>query len=303
MLLVAISVNAQEQKSTKAKVNNTQRRIQIKNFSSAYVEPRNVEILLPPNYSRKKKYSVIYMHDGQNVFDTKASFSGKSWQTDKVLDSLYTDKAIIEAIIVAPWNTTRRFREYMPQKPDVAVDSAIRNNADKYKDEALKGLESDQYLKFLVKELKPFIDRRFSTKFGPEGTFIMGSSMGGLISLYAICEYPEVFGGAACLSTHWVALNGVFLKYIQDKLPDPSKHKIYFDHGTVALDSLYAPYQLQVDQLMRKQGYLIHQNFVSLEIKGASHTEQDWYNRLHIPLQFLLSKDAHKTILNNQIIK
>lgn len=115
--------------------------------------------------------------------------------------------------------------------------------------------------------------------------------MGGLISCYAISEYPEVFGGAACLSTHWPAINGVFLNYVKTNLPDPQNHKIYFDYGTQTLDSLYEPYQLIVDSLMIKRGYNKNVNWLTRKFEGAKHDENSWKSRLHIPLEFLLGKE------------
>ena len=91
---------------------------------------------------------------------------------------------------------------------------------------------SDHYLRFIVEELKPYVDAHYRTLPDQHNTFIMGSSMGGLISLYAMCEYPHVFGGAGCVSTHFPIGRGIALKYMQDNLPDPKTHKFYFDYGT-----------------------------------------------------------------------
>ena len=115
--------------------------------------------------------------------------------------------------------------------------------------------------------------------------------MGGLISCYAICEYPGVFGGAICMSTHWPAIDGIALKYIADNLPNAQSHKIYFDYGTATLDSLYEPYQLKVDAMMLKRGYQKGINFTSDKFEGAAHTEDAWKERLHIPLEFMLNED------------
>ena len=112
-------------------------------------------------------------------------------------------------------------------------------------------IKSDAYFKFLIEALKLFIDSIFATRKERKNTFNAGSSMGGLISMYAICEYPEVFGGAACLSTHWPGLfvaedNPVpqaILAYLQSRLPDPKTHRFYFDLGSVDLESRYAPLQ------------------------------------------------------------
>jgi enterochelin esterase-like enzyme len=125
----------------------------------------------------------------------------------------------------------------------------------------------------------------------------MGSSMGGLISIYAISEYPDVFGGAACLSTHWPGIFSLhdnpipeaFYAYLDEHLPNPKTHKIYFDFGTETLDAMYAPLQAKVDTIMRDKGYSAA-NWKTMRFEGAAHTESAWQNRLHIPLQFLFEK-------------
>ena len=114
-------------------------------------------------------------------------------------------------------------------------------------------------------------------------TFIGGSSMGGLISMYAVCEYPAVFGGAMCLSTHWPGLmdtegkknNPVpkaFLDYLTKNIPDPKVHKFYFDYGDETLDAQYKPFQLQADEIMEAVGYT-DKNWISREFKGLDHSK------------------------------
>jgi enterochelin esterase-like enzyme len=123
----------------------------------------------------------------------------------------------------------------------------------------------------------------------------MGSSMGGLISVYAMSEYPQVFGGAAGLSTHWVgsfeanaALPLAAFNHLQRHLPDPATHRLYLDHGSTELDALYAPYQAFIDQIVKERGYT-PANFVSRVFEGSGHNETAWAARLEIPLRFLLS--------------
>jgi predicted alpha/beta superfamily hydrolase len=116
----------------------------------------------------------------------------------------------------------------------------------------------------------------------------MGSSMGGLISLYAICEYPEVFGGAACLSTAWTVAGGITARELEKALPDPKTHRIYFDFGTETTDGKYEPLQQQVDSQMKAAGYTEGTNWITKSFPGEPHSERAWRKRVDIPLQFLL---------------
>jgi len=148
-----------------------------------------------------------------------------------------------------------------------------------------------------VTELKPFIDKNYSTYTDKENTFIVGSSMGALISMYAICEYPNIFGGAACLSTHWPGsftvdnnpVPNAFLNYMRDNLPNSKHHKIYFDYGDQTLDALYPPLQHNVDIVMKNKGYS-KKNWMTRFFPGDNHSELSWNKRLDIPIVFLLSK-------------
>lgn len=123
---------------------------------------------------------------------------------------------------------------------------------------------------------------------GREDTFLMGSSKGALISLYALCEYPRLFGAAACLSTHWVAGDGVMIDYLRRAPPSPGMHRLYFDYGTETLEAAYEVWQRQVDQVMSAAGYRAGNDWVTKKFSGAEHSERAWRERLHIPLRFLL---------------
>ena len=123
----------------------------------------------------------------------------------------------------------------------------------------------------MVEELKPFIDKNYKTDSGRNSTFLAGSSMGGLISAYAICEYPNIFGGAACISTHWPVMDGFFIEYLKNNLPNPLTHKIYFDYGTLGLDAEYEPYQVLVDSLMVRNGYEKNKNLITKKFEGDNH--------------------------------
>jgi predicted alpha/beta superfamily hydrolase len=118
----------------------------------------------------------------------------------------------------------------------------------------------------------------------------MGSSMGGLISAYAMSEYPEIYGGAGCVSTHWPAGDGIVIDYLKAHLPDARTHRFYFDYGTETLDANYEPYQRKMDEVMRNAGYKEGKNWVTKKFVGAEHAERAWSQRVDVPLTFLLHK-------------
>jgi predicted alpha/beta superfamily hydrolase len=257
-------------------------------FPSAFVNARNIDVWLPPSYaaSPTKHFPVLYMHDGQNLFDTATSYSNVAWGMDQAMLRLMKSGSAREAIIVGVWNTPKRYAEYMPQK---AVRGGNLSDV-QYLHGTSGSIISDQYLKFLVSEVKPFIDSTYRTLSNRENTLVMGSSMGGLISLYALCEYPNVFGGAGCVSTHWPAGNGIVIEYCKSHLPDAKTHKIYFDYGTKTLDSLYEPYQKKMDIVMKRAGYNANKNWITKKFDGADHSETSWSKRVEVPLRFLLRK-------------
>ena len=278
--------------------------IRTENFSSKHVPARNVDVWLPDNYTASKKYAVLYMHDGQMLFDSSITWNKQEWGVDETLNQLMQQNKIRDCIVVGIWNGGKsRHPEYFPQKPFEALSkeeqqlvySAYRSGGQSI----FSGLpiSSDNYLKFLVEELKPFIDKNYSTKTDASNTFVAGSSMGGLISLYALCEYPTIFGGAACLSTHWPGLlsiennpvPAVFFSYLKNHLPSAKQHRIYFDHGTETLDSMYASLQLQVDAIMKQKKYR-PSNWISRSWPGQDHSEKSWRSRLDIPITFLLKQ-------------
>jgi predicted alpha/beta superfamily hydrolase len=203
------------------------------------------------------------------------------------MTQLIAQKKVRPAIVVAAWNTPKRFEEYMPQKVIPAGDSMTSVPGRKM---STKGVISDDYLKFLVTELKPFIDKTYRTKTGPSDTFTMGSSMGGLISCYAVAEYPQVFGGAGCVSTHWPVADGALIDFMKSHMPDPKTHRFYMDHGTATLDAMYRPYQLRADSVMRSAGFKDGVSLLTKVFDGAEHNETAWRVRMAGALEFLIGR-------------
>jgi len=293
-ILISIYTSAMGQRKYEGVIDvpNTEGKIMIyKNFLSKHVPSRQVEVWLPPSFesNKDKKYPVIYMHDGQNIFNPQTSSQQIDWGIDGILTQLIDADKIPEIIVVAAWSTPLRIAEYMPQK---AFNLLSKEQLARIPN--VKGFrpQSDQYLKFIVEELKPYIDQTYPTLPDRNNTAIMGASMGGLISLYAISEYPEVFGYAGCLSTHFPIGDGIMLDYMRKHLPDPDSHKIYFDFGTKTLDAQYEPYQKKADQIMKEQGWEENKNWVTKKFEGHDHSEKAWRSRVHIPLLFFFGKET-----------
>ena len=266
-------------------------------LASRHVDPRPVDVWLPADYNPAKRYNVLYAHDGQMLYDASKSWNGQAWDLHLGVARLVAAGRIPDTLIVGVWNNGPwRHSEYFPQKFLPHLPAALR---ERLVAEGLKGKpQSDAYLRFLVEELKPAIDARYATRPGREHTFILGSSMGGLISVYAMNEYPQVFGGAAGLSTHWIGTSQAnaeipqaALAYLSGHLADPASHRLYQDHGTTELDALYAPAQRLVDALVRERGYTAQgpqANFMSRIFEGTGHNERAWARRVEDPLEFLM---------------
>ncbi|HZC37634.1 MAG TPA: alpha/beta hydrolase-fold protein [Sphingomicrobium sp.] len=271
-------------------------------LQSKYADPRRVVVWLPDGYRADgPKYAVLYMHDGQNLFDKATAGYGMEWQIDETLGRLMREKKVRPTIVVGIWNTPKRLQEYVPSKAFEYLPPAYRDKV-----RALYGGDplSDGYLKFIVRELRPMIDRQFNVKTDRANTMMMGSSMGSLISLYAIDEYPQIFGGAGMMSTHWPlfmtpagksvgdqeyeVVSTAFERYLAPALPDPRTHKLYFDHGSETLDAVYARYQDRVDAVVARRGYRKGLNWLSLSFPGQKHNEISWASRVDVPLRFLL---------------
>lgn len=263
-------------------------------FSPEMNETIKIDVWTPDGYTASKQYPVIYMHDGQNLFDANSTWNHQAWEIDSVMGKLIKEKKVTAAIVVGIHSVdTTRIGDLMPER---VVEMTPSGEVRDFIDRMCRGqYRADEYLKFIVETLKPFIDSRFSTLTGRRSTSIMGSSMGGLISIYGLAEYPEVFGNAACLSTHWTGAIGdnqdfptAMKYYLMDRLPRGTDHRLYFDNGDCPYDSQYLPAYEMMNRLFDFLGY---QEGVRLKIgvfQGHSHSEKSWSERVDVPLQFIL---------------
>lgn len=256
--------------------------------TSAFLRPaRHVEIWLPPGYdsSSTMRYPVLYMADGQNLFDPRLAFTGIDWGVDEAVVRLVRRGAIPPVIVVGVWNSTERAAEYSPWH------------------------RAGEYARFLIEELMPRVNAEFRTLTGPRNTAVMGSSMGGLLSFYLVTHHPEAFGACGCLSTHFPLSEAVATRSFQGVTavasPDttpyvvrdiraglqvPKGARYWFDYGSQGLDSAYAATHDAVRAWLLGQGLVEGRDFVVRRYEGATHNEASWRARLDDPLTFLFGK-------------
>ncbi|WP_193162543.1 alpha/beta hydrolase [Microbulbifer hainanensis] len=257
------------------------------------IAPRPAHVWLPDGYPGKEPYAVLYMHDGQMLFDASITWNKQEWGVDEVAGKLMAEGKVRPFVVVAVENVSEaRHGDYFPQKARALMPPAARKQDHPFNSAELR---ADRYLEFLAKQLKPYIDSHYAVSGDAADTFIAGSSMGGLISLYAVLEYPEVFGGVAAMSTHWPGIGpddklpvaAAIRDYLRKKLPAPDGHRFYFDHGTETLDAYYPLLQQKVDAIMCEHGY-DSSNWQTRVYQGHAHDEKSWRARLDVPLMFLL---------------
>ncbi len=273
----------------------------ISSFPSEFIVDRRVDIWTPKG--AEGPFKVLLMHDGQMLFQSDSAWNGQEWGIDESLDSLYKLDQIGEVMVVAVWNVYRhRHRNYFPQKPFENLSQAEQDTLLNIKRPGQENLlfsaapNSDDYLKFFFKELIPYIKDRYPIQ--KKELYMLGSSMGGLISLYAAMEYPKELKGVACLSTHWPGIfvndgnpiPDAFLKYLEQNEKAAKKTKWYFDRGDATLDAMYPIHQDRVD-LLFKNWELDSDQFQSLVFPGAPHEETAWRKRIPQIVLYLLESE------------
>jgi predicted alpha/beta superfamily hydrolase len=223
---------------------------------------RTLLVYLPPSYHYSNDFfPVLYMQDGQNLFDAATAYGGVEWQVDETMEKLAEEGR--EAIVVGVHHAGNdRIAEYNPFP---------------FGRWAARG---EQYVAFLTDTVKPLIDSTFRTQPGRWHTGILGSSMGGLISLYAFFRRPDIFGFVGALSPSlWLAQDEIY-NYVRGR--PFVDGRIYLDHGT--RENSAKPMR----DLLRQKGYRMGQHLKYVAEKGAQHTESAWARRLPDALRFLL---------------
>lgn len=234
---------------------------------------RDVDVYLPPSYPRGRRYPVVYMHDGQNLTDPATAFAG-TWELDTALERLA--ERGLEAIVVGLHNTEQRLSEYSP-----------------FPDRRHGGGGADAYLEFVATTLKPRIDRMFRTRQGRDETIVAGSSMGGLVSLYAYFRFPSVFGRASVMSPAiWFGQHAV-LDFI--KRARTPRGRIYLDVGMQEGAGTLRDAR-RLGRLLVRKGFRRRPPAAAalryLEDPAGRHQEAAWARRLEGAFEFLLRAEV-----------
>ncbi|HLO79382.1 MAG TPA: alpha/beta hydrolase-fold protein [Chitinophagaceae bacterium] len=237
------------------------------------IKDRDVVVWLPPGYdsSSQKRYSVLYMQDGQNLFDPITSAFGTDWQIDETADSMIRRKAVEPLIIVGIYNTADRSTEYIPSE------------------------KGRIYREFIAGHLKSFIDSAYKTKPGRKDSFIGGSSAGGILAFMMVWEYPDKFSRAICMSpafrlpgnskTGW--------NYVTTVKNDPKRKKVFFyiDNGGLGLEQQLQPGVDEMLKALNSKGYKPGRDYIFIAAPDAGHNEEAWSKRFPQALKLVLSKN------------
>jgi enterochelin esterase-like enzyme len=232
---------------------------------------RDLIVYIPPGYDEQpwRHFSVLYLHDGQNLFDGATSFiPGQDWHVGQTADALISKGEVEPVIIVGMYNTKARMREYTPTWVP-----------------KLGGGRADRYGKFLLEEVKPFVEREYRTLSGPQHTGLGGSSLGGLVSLYLGLKHAAIFGKIAALSPSVWWNQRVMAKFAASAEVNP-RPRIWLDIGTREGPRIVPDVEQFRDVLLRK-GWRLDEDLHYERVEGAEHNEASWALRVGPFLRFL----------------
>ena len=250
-------------------------------FPSRHVPARDVQVYLPPGYGsgEGRRYPILYLHDGQNVFDARGV--GMEWQVDETAESLIRAEQIQPLIVVAIDNGQARTDEYTPTFVDRTIPDGRRLRG---------GGKASLYARFLLEELKPFVDRTYRTRTDPASTATGGASHGGLVSLYLALEHPEVFGQALVMSPSAAWDDDVLIKRVR-ALPRKLPVRFWVDVGAQE-DPWLVGGARRLREALAAKGWIEGRDLHFLEQPDGSHDEISWASRMPDALRFLWPRDG-----------
>ena len=290
-------------------------------IEKAYISNGNNERVIQIYYPASKKINAetkfIIINDGEELFSEEDSWHGGAWNIDNSFLELKKQGIELNLVVIAIHSAkrfkgkiideTRRYSEYFPKQAIGFFNKGFKKSTYSF----LIDKESLNYPEFLVNEVIPFIEGRFDVKLSSSNLGVIGASMGGLSAINTVLEYPEYFGFAGCISTHWVGIKPseyislpfskdpfitgdedtakAIKKYIASKINNLNEKRIYFDHGTVGLDSLYGNPQTEINELFKINGI----EFQSKVFEGHDHGTNFFGERFGPMILYLLySKES-----------
>lgn len=236
--------------------------------------------------------SILIAHDGQNIFDPRtATHLRQTWKLTQSAIRVAKDAQCKPPLIIGVFHSTTksdpygRIKDLSPQDAFTSGGIKPTNPASNLRIDDLRG---NQYLSQIFDEILPTIAKHTNTLYSPQRVAMLGSSMGGLATLYAFAKFQDRFHTALSFSNHWVLAGDPLVEFLINKLPTPEARKLWMSRGTKGLDASYDPFQIKADELARQNGW--HNNFLTKVFHRTGHNERSWASYVDEALRFWLAK-------------
>ena len=252
------------------------------NVSRTSFDGRIVDFWSPENPTH-----LIIAHDGQNIFDKKSATMGQTWELAQSAIRVSEDFNITPPAIIGDFHSSTkkdsfgRIKDLAPQKPFLGGVTTLGPSKVE-----LSELRGDKYLAQIAQQNIPTISKMIGLEPSCDKTALIGSSMGGLATLYGVGQYPELYGTALAFSPHWVIGGNPLVDALIDGLPELRTHKLWMSRGTKGLDRSYTPYQDYADMRAEELGWKVGHNFSTKVYDRTGHNERSWRKYLDEAIRF-----------------
>ena len=273
-------------------------------------DTREIQIYYPNNKIIDSDTLFIFMNDGEELFNAAESWHNMEWGIDEKIEQMNLNENELNFVIIGIQSAkkgnrffvdeTKRYAEYFPKESIPYFDSGFKKR--RYQEWVNRN--NLYYLEFLTEDVIPFVEDKFDISLNNKNLGIIGASMGGLAALNALIEHPDLFGFAGCISTHWVGIKpleyfllplvgkidgdddtaNAIISYIEDNITNIDDQKIYFDHGTIGLDSLYSTPQRRVNKILDSKS----KDYKYLVFEGYDHYAPEFGSRFDSVLEYLV---------------
>ena len=273
-------------------------------------DTRKIQIYYPNNKIIDSDTLFIFMNDGEELFNAAESWHNMEWGIDEKIEQMNLNENELNFVIIGIHSAkkgnrffvdeTKRYAEYFPKESIPYFDSGFK----KRRYQEWVNNNNLYYLEFLTEDVIPFVEEKFDISLNNKNLGIIGASMGGLSALNALIEHTDLFGFAGCISTHWVGIKpleyfllpfvgkidgdddtaNAIISYIEDNITTIDDQKIYFDHGTIGLDSLYSSPQRRVNKILDSKS----KDYKYLVFDGYDHYAPEFGSRFDSVLEYLV---------------